>query len=132
MTPLTREIIRLRKEKGLRQEDVAIKLKLKRATYAKKESEGSFVVDEIPALHKIIGGSKEKLQDLASKQSDINIDNWQEYLVKSVISNNAMIRVLLSAISEMLAQQRNESVTKVLSELTTAVEGERLRNSMKP
>lgn len=60
---------------------------------------------------------------------DINnaivVDDWKEEVIKNAIDAKAMSRVTLMALAEVLAHQRSESVTKVLSELTRAVEQER-------
>lgn len=128
---LAREIVKYRKKKGLNQEDVAKGLGLKRSTYAKKEAEGDFTPDEIPGLYRVIGGDRERLLALAKENERLVIENWKEYLITNAINNRATLRVLLMAVSEILAKQRGESVTKVLGELTMAVEGERSMNFLK-
>lgn len=132
-TSLTTEIRRLRKVKGddLTQDKVARRMKMKRSTYAKKEAEGAFTIEEIHELHKIIGGDQGRLIELAQQNQKLQIDDWKEYLIKNAINSNAMQRVILMALSEILAKQRNESVTKVLSELTRAAEGEISAHSMR-
>lgn len=128
---LTREIVKRRKAKKLTQRDVADKLAMKRATYAKKESEGDFSLDEVPGLHRALGGSKEELIELTRQNDQIKVEDWKEYLIKNAINSNAALRVLLMALSEILAKQRGESVTKVLNELTMAVEGEKSMHSLR-
>lgn len=54
------------------------------------------------------------------------VDDWKEFLLKNAIDSKAMNRVILMALAEILAHQRGEMVTKVLSELTKAVEQERV------
>ncbi len=130
-TPMTKELTKLRKVKKLTQAEVAKMLGIPRATYAKKESEGDFSIEDIPQLHKILGGEKERLSELVRQSDRINIDNWKEYLIKNTIDSRAILRVLLGAMSELLADQRGESVTKVLNELTMAVEGEKSMNSIR-
>jgi transcriptional regulator with XRE-family HTH domain len=128
---LSKEIIKLRRAKKLTQNQVADKLNLPRTTYAKKEIEGDFTLEEIPDLHKIIGGNKDVLGDLVRQNDQLRIDDWKEYLIKNAIYSNAMNRVLLSALGEVLAKQRGESVTKVLGELKQAVEVEKSMNSVR-
>lgn len=129
MKTLASEVVRYRKIKGLKQDQVADKLKTPRSSYAKKEKDGSFTEDEIPNLAKIIGAPVEELLSLS--RDIIVIDNWKEFLIKSAINNNAVTRVVLMALAEILASNRKEAVGKVLSELTKAVEAERQLHSLR-
>lgn len=70
---------------------------------------------------------------LHEDQPDIKAGNVAEKnvaasaVVGMVMTNGAMLRVMLRAVAEMLARQRNVKVSIVLSELTKAIEDEALK-----
>jgi DNA-binding XRE family transcriptional regulator len=118
---LTKEVVRLRREKGLTQNQVADKLGIKRSTYAKKEVEADFEPEEIFRLSKLLHNSK--LIELFERI--IRIDDWKDFLIKSTINLNATQRVVLMVLAEILAKQRGQKISETLRNLLEDVEAEK-------
>lgn len=119
---LKKELVRLRKKKGLSQNEVADKIKMPRSTYANRETEGGFDDDEMNALGDLLG-NKKKLIELNNKI--LKFEDWRDIILNSTLDTMALQKAMARVLAEIISTQRGQSIEEALRNLLEDAEVER-------
>jgi transcriptional regulator with XRE-family HTH domain len=125
----------LRKKYGLNQTEFADKLGITREMVGQMErgnrkvsKSTKILLDNFIKENKVpdVGNLVQEDQALYKTKRSVVIDDAASEMLHKIMSMEAMLRIVLNSQAEILAQQRGESVSKVLSEFSKAVNDETL------
>lgn len=116
---LQQELKKLRKEKGLTQQQVAMQLNMSRSSYAYKELDGSFSEEELNEVANILGTTYGYLSGLDRNLEDqlIVVKNADELILQTCMRMEAMMKALMAAAAKVIAANSDRKEEEVLREL---------------
>lgn len=104
----------IRDAKGKNQGEVAAALNLTQGAYSTREKTGNFDEDQVKVICKFLGIKKEQIELVELDKLD--------YLTSKAIQTESALKVVLSALADILANQTGGSATKIRMDLEAAVD----------
>lgn len=117
----------LRDAKGKSQGEVAAALALSQGAYSTREKTGNFDDEQVKTICKFLGIKKEQIELVEVDKLD--------FIASKAIQTESALKVILSALAEIMANQTGNGATKIRTDLEAAVDSlskqalERLRHS---
>lgn len=99
----------LRKLHNKTQEDLATELGISRQSYIAREKTGEFNAEEIEKLANFFDIKKEELY----REKAVELNDLYQLIAENSIRQDSMLRALLSAVSELVAQKRGITVDEM-------------------
>lgn len=115
------KLIAARKAKGKTQADIAKHLKMDQSAYSRKERTGELSLSEIDKISSYLKVDKEALAS-----EGVTISDLYKLLAEEAIKQDSMLRVILMAVGELLAEKKGVPVGTLLNNLTEAVNSQSL------
>lgn len=123
MTNTTR-LKELRKKKGVNQETLCEVLEISQSTYSAKEKTGDFTDEELKKIARVLNVNVEELE---SNSNNAHIGDVAQFLAEKAVQQESMLRVLLSAVGELLAEKEGITSEEMKARLIKAVNSQSLR-----
>jgi transcriptional regulator with XRE-family HTH domain len=117
-------IQKLRKLKGITQEELAEKINMKRGTYAKKEQVGNYKLDEIEKIAEVLQTTAEEIINNSQLPGVMELARFHQALLTHQVEIMARLRVLFDVTADIHSRLSDIPEKTVLRNLEKMVEAE--------